>query len=91
MQDEASFYMQPYHQLRHPLVFYYGHPASLYINKLRVAGVTKTAPHIDAPPGMASSNINHPHPPPLTKKTAPGLELLLPIAAISPRLPLLDI
>ena len=39
LQHEASFYMQPYHQLRHPLVFYYGHPASLYINKLRVAGV----------------------------------------------------
>ena len=39
LQHEASFYLQPYHQLRHPLVFYYGHPASLYINKLRVAGV----------------------------------------------------
>lgn len=25
--------------LRHPLIFYYGHVATLYINKLRVAGV----------------------------------------------------
>lgn len=28
----------PYHDLRHPLIFYYGHPAVLYVNKLRVAG-----------------------------------------------------
>ena len=27
------------HQLRHPLIFYYGHPATLYINKLRMAGL----------------------------------------------------
>lgn len=30
---------QPYHQLRHPMMFYYGHPAVLYINKFRVAGL----------------------------------------------------
>lgn len=36
--DEA-FYRPPYHHLRHPLIFYYGHPAALYINKLRVAGL----------------------------------------------------
>jgi len=39
LQGEPVFYVQPYHQLRHPLVFYYGHPACLYINKLRLAGL----------------------------------------------------
>lgn len=34
-----AFYRQPYHQLRHPMVFYYVHPAVLYINKFRVAGL----------------------------------------------------
>lgn len=37
--NEEAFYRRPYHQLRHPLIFYYGHPVSVYINKLRVAGV----------------------------------------------------
>jgi len=37
--SEASFYRPPYHQLRHPMIFYYCHPAALYINKLRVAGL----------------------------------------------------
>ena len=32
----------PYHHLRHPLIFYYAHPAVLYVNKLRVAGVLQT-------------------------------------------------
>lgn len=36
---EEPFYRPPYHQLRHPLIFYYGHPAVFYINKLRVAGM----------------------------------------------------
>ena len=36
---EEAFYRPPTHRLRHPLVFYYGHPATLYVNKLRVAGV----------------------------------------------------
>ena len=39
LQGEATFCMQPYHQLRHPLIFYYGHVAALYINKLRLAGL----------------------------------------------------
>jgi 5-histidylcysteine sulfoxide synthase len=39
IQGEATFCMQPYHQLRHPLIFYYGHVATLYINKLRLAGL----------------------------------------------------
>lgn len=37
--EESTFYRLPYHQLRHPLIFYYAHPAVLYINKLRVAGL----------------------------------------------------
>eukprot|EP00898_Chlorokybus_atmophyticus_P004761 jgi/Chlat1/5286/Chrsp35S05237 len=39
LQGEEAFYRPPYHSLRHPLIFYYCHPAALYINKLRVAGV----------------------------------------------------
>ena len=31
----------PVHGLRHPQIFYYGHTACLYINKLRVSGVLK--------------------------------------------------
>ncbi len=34
-----GFYQPPYHNLRHPLIFYLGHPAVLYINKFRVAGL----------------------------------------------------
>lgn len=33
------FYRVPYHGLRHPLVFYYLHPAVLYVNKLRLGGL----------------------------------------------------
>ena len=36
---EAAFYRPPWHDLRHPMIFYYAHPAALYVNKLRVAGV----------------------------------------------------
>lgn len=39
MQGTEAFYRPPYHNLRHPMVFYYGHPAALYVNKLRVAGL----------------------------------------------------
>lgn len=41
LQGEEAFYRPPYHNLRHPLIFYYGHPAALYVNKLRVAGLVK--------------------------------------------------
>ncbi|MEB3196586.1 MAG: 5-histidylcysteine sulfoxide synthase [Candidatus Sericytochromatia bacterium] len=41
--DEEAFYRPPAHGLRHPMVFYLGHPACLYVNKLRVAGI------LDAP------------------------------------------
>jgi 5-histidylcysteine sulfoxide synthase len=34
-----AFYRPPDHNLRHPMIFYYGHPAALYVNKLRVAGL----------------------------------------------------
>jgi 5-histidylcysteine sulfoxide synthase/putative 4-mercaptohistidine N1-methyltranferase len=37
--NEEAFYRRPYHQLRHPLIFYYAHPVVLYVNKLRVAGL----------------------------------------------------
>ncbi|CAN5399091.1 5-histidylcysteine sulfoxide synthase [soil metagenome] len=37
------FYRVPYHQLRHPLVFYYIHQAVLYVNKLRLAGLISAA------------------------------------------------
>lgn len=36
---EEAFFRRPYHQLRHPMVFYYGHVAALYVNKLRMAGL----------------------------------------------------
>lgn len=39
LQGEEAFHVPPYHDLRHPMIFYYGHPAALYINKLRVAGL----------------------------------------------------
>ena len=39
LQGEEAFYRPPYHSLRHPMIFYYGHPPTLYINKLRVANL----------------------------------------------------
>ncbi|MBB5871739.1 5-histidylcysteine sulfoxide synthase [Allocatelliglobosispora scoriae] len=39
LQSAEAFYRPPDHNLRHPLIFYYGHPAVLYVNKLRVAGL----------------------------------------------------
>lgn len=39
IKTEDAFYKPPVHGLRHPLVFYYIHPAALYVNKLRVAGI----------------------------------------------------
>ena len=34
-----TYTRSPYHQLRHPLLFYYGHPAVLFVNKLRLSGL----------------------------------------------------
>mmetsp|Transcript_12956 Transcript_12956/g.22861 ORF Transcript_12956/g.22861 Transcript_12956/m.22861 type:complete len:891 (+) Transcript_12956:156-2828(+) len=39
MQGTETFLRQPYHQLRHPMMFYYGHPAVVTINKFRLAGL----------------------------------------------------
>ncbi|HRZ24669.1 MAG TPA: 5-histidylcysteine sulfoxide synthase [Candidatus Contendobacter sp.] len=39
LQGEEAFYRPPYHSLRHPMIFYFGHPPALYINKLWVAGL----------------------------------------------------
>jgi 5-histidylcysteine sulfoxide synthase/putative 4-mercaptohistidine N1-methyltranferase len=39
LKTEAAFFKAPYHGLRHPLIFYYAHPATFYINKFRVAGL----------------------------------------------------
>src|SRR5258706_8881332 len=40
LQGRQAFLTPVYHRLRHPLIFYYCHPAALYVNKLRVAGLT---------------------------------------------------
>ncbi len=37
--SEEAYYLRPYHKTRHPLVFYYAHPVTFYINKLLVAGL----------------------------------------------------
>ena len=47
LQGEEAFVRPPEHQLRHPLIFYYGHPACLYVNKLRVAGLLKAPVNAD--------------------------------------------
>eukprot|EP00049_Salpingoeca_infusionum_P017557 m.353431 g.353431 ORF g.353431 m.353431 type:complete len:866 (+) comp16765_c0_seq1:400-2997(+) len=39
LQGEEPFYRPPYHNLRHPMIFYYAHTASVYVNKMRVAGL----------------------------------------------------
>lgn len=39
LQGEEAFFRPPYHGLRHPLIFYYGHPAVFYINKLILARI----------------------------------------------------
>ncbi|CAN0182009.1 unnamed protein product [Ectocarpus sp. 6 AP-2014] len=39
LQSEEAFLLRPLHGLRHPLIFYYGHAATLYVNKLRAAGI----------------------------------------------------
>lgn len=39
LQGEEPFFRPPYHDLRHPLIFYYAHPACFFVNKLRLAGL----------------------------------------------------
>lgn len=41
--SEEAYFLRPYHKTRHPLIFYYAHPITFYVNKLLVAGL------IDAP------------------------------------------
>lgn len=36
--DDSAYFLRP-EPLRHPLIFYYGHTAVFFVNKLRVAGV----------------------------------------------------
>lgn len=43
LQGDAAFRRAPYHRLRHPLIFYYAHVATFYVNKLRVAGLVAEA------------------------------------------------
>ena len=38
LKDDEVFVVPPAHGLRHAMIFYYGHPAALAVNKLRVAG-----------------------------------------------------
>lgn len=42
LSEEEGFYIPPAHDLRHPMIFYYGHVACFYINKLIVAGLLDT-------------------------------------------------
>jgi 5-histidylcysteine sulfoxide synthase/putative 4-mercaptohistidine N1-methyltranferase len=37
--SEEAYFTRPYHKTRHPLIFYYVHPVSFYVNKLLVAGL----------------------------------------------------
>jgi 5-histidylcysteine sulfoxide synthase/putative 4-mercaptohistidine N1-methyltranferase len=39
LKSEDVFFIPPHHGLRHPLIFYYAHPVTFYVNKLRVAGL----------------------------------------------------
>ncbi|KAG6976558.1 hypothetical protein JG688_00001226 [Phytophthora aleatoria] len=39
LQGERAFMTAPPHQLRHPLIFYYGHPTSFFVNKFLVSGL----------------------------------------------------
>ncbi|KAG6583167.1 Formylglycine-generating sulphatase enzyme domain [Phytophthora cinnamomi] len=41
LQGERAFMTPPPHQLRHPLIFYYGHPTSFFVNKFLVSGLLR--------------------------------------------------
>lgn len=41
LKNEDTYIRPPYHALRHPMIFYYGHPAVLFVNKMRLAGLRK--------------------------------------------------
>ena len=40
LKDKESLYQQP-NRLRHPLIFYYGHTATFFVNKLALANIIK--------------------------------------------------
>ena len=40
LKDKESLYQQP-NRLRHPLIFYFGHTATFFINKLALANIIK--------------------------------------------------
>ena len=42
LQGEQAFARAPDHGLRHPMIFYYGHTATLFVNKMRVAGLLES-------------------------------------------------
>ena len=39
LNSDEVYFLPPYHKTRHPLVFYYAHPACFYANKLLVSGL----------------------------------------------------
>lgn len=41
MVGEEAYTVQPIHKLRHPMIFYIGHTATFYMNKLAVAGLAQ--------------------------------------------------
>ncbi|KAI9987293.1 hypothetical protein PInf_023288 [Phytophthora infestans] len=49
LQGERAFMTAPPHQLRHPLIFYYGHPTSFFVNKFLVSGLIQEPvnPHFE--------------------------------------------
>ena len=34
LKTEEAYVRPPYHNLRHPMIFYYGHPAVIFVNKM---------------------------------------------------------
>jgi 5-histidylcysteine sulfoxide synthase len=41
IKTEETYVRPPYHGLRHPMMFYYGHTSVVYFNKMRLAGIIK--------------------------------------------------
>ena len=75
---DASFYMVP-DKLRRPLIFYFGHPAALYINKMHEAGLLGACA-IGAAPRPPPRSAFYPPPPPPTPQLRRPRERVLPKA-----------
>jgi hypothetical protein len=43
LRDDSVFYMMP-DRLRRRLIFYFAHPAAVYLNKLALAGLIRACP-----------------------------------------------